>query len=110
MNAARTALFLVSTAAWLALAHVALGVELLPAAGFIGLLAVAAFGVGYEMEDPGTATAMFLGLALAGLLLGVMGAASGTVALGPVIAFGSAPAMIAAQSARAGGIKREERC
>jgi hypothetical protein len=109
MNAARTAIFLASAGVWVALVHLALGVELLAAAAFIGLLAGAAFGVGYEMEDPGTATAMFVGLALAGVLVGVMGAASGAGGLTAVLAFGSAPAVIGAQSARAGGIRRE-RC
>ena len=98
-----------SALAWIAMAHVALGVELLPAAAFIALLALAAFGVGYEMEDPGTATAMFVGLALVGVLVGVMGAVSGAGGLGAVLAFGSAPALIGAQSARAGGLRRE-RC
>jgi hypothetical protein len=109
MNPTRTATFLVSAVAWIVLVHVAMGVGLATAAGFIALVALAAFGVGYEMEDPGTATAMFIGLALAGILVGAMSATSGTAGLAPVLAFGSAPALIAAQSARAGGIKRE-RC
>lgn len=107
--AAQAAILCASALAWVALAHLALGVELLPAAAFIALLSLAAFGVGYEMEDPGTATAMFVGLALAGVLVGVMGAASGAGGLTAVLAFGSAPALIGAQSARAGGIRRE-RC
>jgi hypothetical protein len=109
MNRARTAAFLASAAAWIALVHLGMRVELVPAAAFIGLIALAAFGVGYEMEDPGTAAAMFMGLALAGVLVGGMGAASGTPMLGQVLAFGSAPAMIAAQCAWAGGVRRE-RC
>ena len=105
----RTAILVASALAWVAMAHLALGVALSPAAAFIALLALAAFGVGYEMEDPGTATAMFVGLALAGVLVGVMGAVSGAGGLGVVLAFGSAPALIGAQSARAGGLRRE-RC
>jgi hypothetical protein len=109
MNRAHTTAFLASASAWIALVHLGMGVELAPAAAFIGLIALAAFGVGYEMEDPGTAAAMFVGLALAGLLVGAMSVASGTAGLAPVLAFGSAPALIAAQSARAGCIRRE-RC
>jgi hypothetical protein len=109
MSAPGTVILLASAAAWLALVHLTMGVELAPAAGFIGLIALAAFGVGYEMEDPGTAMAMFLGLALAGVLMGAIGAASGTTAWAPVLVFGSGPAMIGAQSARAGGMRRE-RC
>jgi hypothetical protein len=105
----RTAILVASAGAWVALAHLALGVGLLAAAAFIALLSLAAFGIGYEMEDPGTATAMFVGLALAGVLLGAMGAASGAGGLAAVLAFGSAPALIGAQSARAGGLRRE-RC
>jgi hypothetical protein len=108
MRPAATAL-LVTAAAWIASVHLGMGVALGAGAGFIGLIALAAFGVGYEMEDPGTATAMFVGLALAGILVGAMGAASGAAALAPVLAFGSDPALIAAQCARAGGIRRE-RC
>jgi hypothetical protein len=107
--ATRTAILVASALAWVALAHLALGVGLLPAAGFIALLSLAAFGVGYEMDDPGTATAMFLGLALAGVLVGVLGAASGAGGMAAVLAFGSAPALIGAQGARAGGLRRE-RC
>jgi hypothetical protein len=55
--------FAAGAAAWLAVVHLALGVGLLGAAGFIGLIALAAYGVGYELDDPGAATAMFAGLA-----------------------------------------------
>jgi hypothetical protein len=103
------AILLASVAAWLVLAHLAMGMQLAAAVGFIALVALAAFGVGYEMDDPGTAAAMFGGLALAGVMVGAMGAASGTPVLGQVLAFGSAPAVIGAQCAWAGGVRRE-RC
>jgi hypothetical protein len=109
MSAARTTSFLAGAGAWVALAHLGMGMGLAAAAGFIALIALAAFGVGYEMDDPGTATAMFVGLAPAGVLVGAMSAASGTGALGPVLAFGSGPAAIGALCARAGGMRRE-RC
>jgi hypothetical protein len=96
-----------SAAAWIAVVHSALQVPLGTAGAFIGLMALAAYGVGYEMEDAGTAAAMFAGLAVAAVFLGAVAAASGAFGVGPFLALGTGPALVAAQSAYAGGLRRE---
>ena len=48
-------------------------------------------------------------LALAGVLVGAMSAASGSPGLAAMLAFGSCAAVIGAHCARAGGMRRE-RC
>jgi hypothetical protein len=90
-------------AAWVPLAHGVLGIGWWSAAAFIGLTTAAAFGIGWEIGDGGSAAAMFLILAgLGGAMLASLGAWS------PLI-FASLPALISAPAAYAGGALREQR-
>jgi hypothetical protein len=77
-----------------------LGLSWGAAAAFIWLTTAAAFGIGYEVADGGTAATLFLILAGVGLL--VTGPSTGLV-------FATLPALIAAPSAYAGGSLRERR-
>ena len=90
-------------AAWVPLAHVVLGTGWWSGAAYIGLTTAAAFGIGWELGDGGSAASVFLILAGAG---GVMLAS--LAAWSPLL-FASLPALISAPAAYAGGALREQR-
>jgi hypothetical protein len=90
-------------AAWIPLAHGVLGIGWWSAAAYIAVMTAAAFGIGWEVGDGGTAAALFLILAgLGGVMLSSLGAWS------PLL-FASLPALISAPAAYAGGALREQR-
>jgi hypothetical protein len=87
-------------AAWAALAHGTLGMGWVSALAYIALISAGAFGIGYEIADGGIAAALFLIMAGVGVV--VVGVSSSLL-------FATAPALIAAPSAHAGGSLRERR-
>jgi hypothetical protein len=101
---ARTAASIAAPAgAWVPLAHGVLGIGWWAAAGFIALTTAAAFGIGWEVGDGGSAAALFLILAgLGGMMIASVGAWSSLL-------FASLPALVSAPAAYAGGCLREQR-
>jgi hypothetical protein len=90
-------------AAWVPLSHGVLGLGWWSAAGFIALTAGAAFGIGYEVGDGGSAAALFLILAgVGGVMIASTGAWSSLI-------FATLPALISVPAAHAGGSLREHR-
>jgi hypothetical protein len=81
--------------------------EVLTLVAFPAVVALAAFGVGYELADPGAATTVFLLMAVGALLLTVVAAASGMPGWWLGAAFAAPAALIAAGSAYLGGKVRE---
>ena len=108
MRAAATTITL-GSALWVGAVHALLGIGAPKLAFSIALAATAAFGVGYELGDAGTATALFLLLALGGVFLSAMLAVDGAPAAGLPVAFATGPGLIMASSAHAGGSLREAR-
>jgi hypothetical protein len=94
---------LAPTGAWVALAHGALALGWAPATAYIGLTALAALGIGYEIGDGGTAAALFLLLAFAGTVT-IAGAGAWTALL-----FAPLPALAVAPAAHLGGSVHERR-
>ena len=94
-------------AAWALTVDLALDAGFLPALGFVLLLAGAAFGVGYELENAGTAAAVFLLLAAGAVAMTLLGVANRLPGAELALLLGSAPALIAAGGAYAGGALRE---
>ena len=94
-------------AAWVATIHLALGISVAALAATPLLVAAAAYGLGYELGDGGMAASLFLLLALGGVFLSAMLAIDGAPGAGLGLAFGTAPALIAAPCAYAGGARRE---
>jgi hypothetical protein len=82
---------------------------LLPLALGIALIAVAGFGIGYELADPGLGASLFLLMAVGGAFLSAMLALDGAPGAGMPLTFGSLPALVAAGCAYAGGARRERR-
>ena len=75
----------------------------------LALVAAVAYGIGHELADAGAAATAFLMLAAGAAFLSVNLAIAGTPAPLLPLAFGTAPALLAAACAYAGG-RRKERC
>ena len=82
---------------------------LLPLMFGIAFVAAAAFGIGYELGDPGLGASLFLLMAIGGAFLSAMLALDGAPGAGMPLAMGSLPALVAAGRAYAGGARRERR-
>lgn len=106
---ARAALISVPGVGWAALAHEALGIPLGSAAALAALSTVAAFGIGYEIGDGGTAVALFLALAGGGVLAMGTAAVSDQAGVADGLLFTALPSLVAAPGASAGGALRERR-
>jgi hypothetical protein len=110
VRAARTAALIgLPASAWAVLAQGVAQLRLGSAAAFIGLTAGAAFGIGYEIGDGGTAAALFIVVAAVGLVVIGTALLSGQLAASSGALFGVLPALVAAPSAHAGGALRERR-
>jgi hypothetical protein len=105
----RLAVLAASGAAWGLAVHVLLGAQLLAVLSFIALVGAAGFGLGYEMADGGAATALFLTMAVGGLMVTALWVVGRVPGPEVGVAFGTAPALIAAFGAHAGGELREGR-
>jgi hypothetical protein len=102
-------LLVASGSAWALVVHALLGVSLPAVASFIALIAAAGFGLGYEMADGGVAAALFLTMAVAGVLVSGLWLLGGRPGPEIGVAFGTMPALFAAAAAYAGGELREGR-
>jgi hypothetical protein len=108
MSAARTAATLTAAAiAGAAAAGLLLRSEPPAALLLASLTVAAAFGIGWEMSDAGTAAALFLLLAAGGLALSVPTLAGGRHELAVSLLFATSSALTAAVGAWAGAALRE---
>lgn len=74
---------------------------------FLALVAAGAFGIGYELGDPGAATTLFLLMAIGVLLLTLVAVASEVPGWWVGAAFATPAALLAAGCAYLGGKVRE---
>jgi hypothetical protein len=81
--------------------------EMLAITCFVALVALAAFGIGYELGDPGAASTIFLLMAVGALFLTLVAVANGLPGWWLGAAFAGPAALLAAGSAYLVGKVRE---
>ena len=98
-----------SALVWAVAVHAATGLELLDLVTFACLAIVIGGGLGYGMADGGLAAALFLTMALAGVVVSGSGLVTRMPGSELAVVFGTAPALMGAVAAYAGGELREGR-
>jgi hypothetical protein len=98
-----------SAIVWALAVHAFTGMALLSLLSFISLAVVTGMGLGYGMADGGLAVALFLTMAVAGVVVSSSGVFTRVPGSGLALVFGTAPALMAALGAHAGGELREGR-
>ena len=98
-----------SALVWALAVHAATGLELLDLVTFACLAIVIGGGLGYGMADGGLAAALFLTMALAGVVVSGSGLVTRMPGSELAVVFGTAPALMGAVAAYAGGELREGR-
>jgi hypothetical protein len=109
-NARTPAILLPGSAlGWALAVHAVTGIALLGLLSFASLAVATGVGLGYGMADGGLAAALFLTMALAGIVVSASGVFTKTPGSELAVVFGTAPALMAAVGAHAGGELREGR-
>jgi hypothetical protein len=98
-----------SALGWALAVHAATGLGLLDLVTFVCLAIVTGAALGYGMADGGLAAVLFLTLALAGVVVSGSGLVTRMPGSELAVVFGTAPALMGAVAAYAGGELREGR-